>query len=252
MSLKINGIEPTEINVVKNGVTTKLDVVEVKQNNTITFVWFRQLDNPIIISAIYWVDSGGYPLNSIDVTIRNTDTRAVDCFIMAYDYDDVARNSAAVSIGAGETITYSMDIDSMDDEGSDIEWDGGQVGVYFEYEDDYGNVLTTDDVYKSLTKQTKVYGKLSAPTSVYAEWRDGDRDDYFVVLHITNPNSVAVTAVWSCDGIQKEGEFTVPANRTNYSYTIAIQETTQGEGELDGRVYFSASGYTNSDTVYFD
>lgn len=93
--------------------------------------------------------------------------------------------------------------------------------------------------------------KLIAPLNLSVEWRDGDRDDYFVVMTITNPNNVDVTANWSSDAAQKTGTFNVSANSTT-SDTIIIAETDQDQGSLDGDVYFSAEGYSDSNSVTFN
>ena len=92
---------------------------------------------------------------------------------------------------------------------------------------------------------------LLKPTNVSVSWKDGDRNDYFVDMTITNPNNVDVTANWNSGGAQKTGTFDVRANSTT-SYTIIIAETDQDRGNLDGDVYFSADGYSNSDIVTFN
>lgn len=92
---------------------------------------------------------------------------------------------------------------------------------------------------------------LLKPTNVSVSWKDGDRNDYFVDMTITNPNNVDVTANWDSVAAQKTGTFDVRANSTT-SYTIIIAETDQDRGNLDGSVYFSASGYADSDTTVFN
>ena len=92
---------------------------------------------------------------------------------------------------------------------------------------------------------------LLKPTNVSIQWKDGDRNDYFVDMTITNPNNVDVTANWNSGGAQKTGTFEVRANST-MTDTIIIAETDQDRGNLDGDVYFSADGYSNSDIVTFN
>lgn len=91
---------------------------------------------------------------------------------------------------------------------------------------------------------------LLKPTNVSVSWKDGDKNDFIITLRCTNPNNVAVTANWGSAVLQQTGSFSVDANSSNY--TTIVAETDQDRGNLDGYVYFSASGYADSDTVTFN
>ena len=91
---------------------------------------------------------------------------------------------------------------------------------------------------------------LLKPTSVSVSWKDGDRNNFIITLRCTNPNNVAVTANWGSAVLQQTDSFSVDANSSGY--TTIVAETDQDRGNLDGYVYFSASGYADSDTVTFN
>ena len=102
----------------------------------------------------------------------------------------------------------------------------------------------------NFTYEEKVYGKLLKPTNVSVSWMEGDRNDFIITLRCTNPNNVAVTANWGSAVLLKTGSFSVDANSSDY--TTIVAETDQDRGNLDGYVYFSASGYADSDTTAFN
>ena len=70
-------------------------------------------------------------------------------------------------------------------------------------------------------------------------------------MTVTNPNDVAVTANWDSLAARKFGTFSVGASSTETD-DLFWAETNQDQNSLDGRVYFSASGFEDSATVGFD
>lgn len=207
------------------------------------------LKKPTNVEAIYWVEPDGTtPLYQVDVSLYNSNISVLTCYIIAYDATNVARDSVSFSIGAISSAKKQLNISSVDEEGSQIDWDGGNVWVYFEYK----NGTKSDGVEAGFVKKIKTVGTLKSPTNIAITWNeDNDRGGYFVRMTVTNPNDVAVTANWGSFTAQKTGTFSIGASSTETADLFWI-ETNQDENNLDGSVYFSASGYENSATVGFD
>lgn len=215
-----------------------------KQHDLLTAI-----KKPTNVEAIYWVEPDGTtPLYQVDVSVYNSNISVLTCYIIAYDSTNVARDSVSFSIGAISSAKKQLNISSTDEEGSQIDWDGGTVWVYFEYK----NGTKSDGVEVGFIKKIKTYGTLKSPTNVAIKWKeDSSRGGYFVEMTVTNPNDVAVTANWDSYAAAKTGTFSVGASSTETS-DLFWAETNQDQNNLDGRVYFSASGFEDSATVGFD
>lgn len=215
-----------------------------KQHDLLTAI-----KKPTNVEAIYWVEPDGTtPLYQVDVSVYNSNISVLTCYIIAYDSTNVARDSVSFSIGAISSAKKQLNISSTDEEGSQIDWDGGTVWVYFEYK----NVTKSDGVEVGFIKKIKTYGTLKSPTNVVIKWKeDSFRGGYFVEMTVTNPNDVAVTSNWDSYAAAKTGTFSVGASSTETS-DLFWAETNQDQNNLDGRVYFSASGFEDSATVGFD
>lgn len=244
MALKIGTVSVSNIVVKRLSVSSTVNLVYVKQGNTTTTVFVKQ---PTINSAKCWIDSSGSLLYSATVTVKNPCDKALTCYILAYDSLGVVRDTVSFSINAKTTISHDIGLSSTDGDGSAVSWGNSSVVAYLEDTNGCESLRTESN----FTYEEKVYGKLLKPTNVSVSWKDGDRNGYFVDMTITNPNNVDVTANWNSGGAQKTGTFDVRANSTT-SYTIIIAETDQDRGNLDGDVYFSASGYADSDIVIFN
>lgn len=215
-----------------------------KQHDLLTTI-----KKPTNVEAIYWVEPDGTtPLYQVDVSVYNSNISVLTCYIIAYDSTNVARDSVSFSIGAISSAKKQLNISSTDEDGSQIDWDGGTVWVYFEYK----NGTKSDGVEVGFVKKIKTYGTLKSPTNVAITWQeDSFRGGYFVRMTVTNPNDVAVTANWDSYAAAKTGTFSVGASSTE-TYDLFWAETNQDQNSLDGRVYFSASGFEDSATVGFD
>lgn len=215
-----------------------------KQHDLLTTI-----KKPTNVEAIYWVEPDGTtPLYQVDVSVYNSNISVLTCYIIAYDSTNVARDSVSFSIGAISSAKKQLNISSTDEAGSQIDWDGGTVWVYFEYK----NGTKSDGVEVGFIKKIKTYGTLKSPTNVAIKWKeDFSRGGYFVEMTVTNPNDVAVTANWDSYAAAKTGTFSVGASSTETS-DLFWAETNQDQNNLDGRVYFSASGFEDSATVGFD
>lgn len=244
MALKIGATSVSDIIVKKSSASSTVNLVYVKQGNVTTTVFVKQ---PVINSAKCWITSSGEPLYSATVTITNSCDKALTCYILALDSLDTVRDTVSFSINAKTTMPHDISLSSVDSEGSEIMWNSGSVIAYLEDT----NGCESLHIKSDFTHEEKIYGKLIAPTNISIQWRDGGRNDYSVFMTITNPNNVDVTANWDSGAAQKWGTFEVSANSTT-THGIFIAETNQDQGNLDGHVFFSASGYTDSDTVGFD
>ena len=243
MSLKIGTTSVSNITVKQSSVSSAVNLVYVKQGNTTTTVFVKQ---PTINSAKCWTNSSGNLLYSATVTVTNPCDKALTCYILAYDSLGVVRDTVSFSINAKTTISHDIGLSSTDGDGSAVSWGNSSVVAYVEDANGCESLRTESN----FTYEEKVYGKLLKPTNVSVSWMEGDRNDFIITLRCTNPNNVAVTANWGSVVLQKTGSFSVDANSSDY--TTIVAETDQDRGNLDGDVYFSASGYADSDTTAFN
>lgn len=90
--------------------------------------------------------------------------------------------------------------------------------------------------------------QLEAPASVSAMWDyNADTSRYELLLTLTNNNSTSVTAHCSAQGAtQTVTSFTVSANATTTNMYLGYNTDTE---QADVSVYFSATGYADSDSV---
>ena len=243
MSLKIGTTSVSNITVKQSSVSSAVNLVYVKQGNTTTTVFVKQ---PTINSAKCWTNSSGNLLYSATVTVTNPCDKALTCYILAYDSLGVVRDTVSFSINAKTTMSHDIGLSSTDGDGSAVSWGNSSVVAYLEDANGCESLRTESN----FTYEEKVYGKLLKPTNVSVSWMEGDRNDFIITLRCTNPNNVAVTANWGSVVLQKTGSFSVDANSSDY--TTIVAETDQDRGNLDGDVYFSADGYSNSDIVTFN
>ena len=243
MSLKIGTTSVSNITVKQSSVSSAVNLVYVKQGNTITTVFVKQ---PAINSAKCWTNSSGDLLYSATVTVTNPCDKALTCYILAHDSLGVVRDTVSFSINAKTTISHDIGLSSTDGDGSAVSWGNSSVVAYLEDANGCESLRTESN----FTYEEKVYGKLLKPTNVSVSWMEGDRNDFIITLRCTNPNNVAVTANWGSAVLLKTGSFSVDANSSDY--TTIVAETDQDRGNLDGYVYFSASGYADSDTTAFN
>ena len=243
MSLKIGTTSVSNITVKQSSVSSAVNLVYVKQGNTTTTVFVKQ---PAINSAKCWTNSSGDLLYSATVTVTNPCDKALTCYILAYDSLGVVRDTVSFSINAKTTMSHDIGLSSTDGDGSAVSWGNSSVVAYLEDANGCESLRTESN----FTYEEKVYGKLLKPTNVSVSWTEGDRNDFIVTLRCTNPNNVAVTANWGSVVLQQTGSFSVDANSSGY--TTIVAETDQDRGNLDGYVYFSASGYADSDTTVFN
>ena len=243
MSLKIGTTSVSNITVKQSSVSSAVNLVYVKQGNTTTTVFVKQ---PTINSAKCWTNSSGNLLYSATVTVTNPCDKALTCYILAYDSLGVVRDTVSFSINAKTTMSHDIGLSSTDGDGSAVSWGNSSVVAYLEDTNGCESLRTESE----FTYEEKVYGKLLKPTNVSVSWVEGDRNDFIITLRCTNPNNVAVTANWSSVVLQKTGSFSVDANSSDY--TTIVAETDQDRGNLDGDVYFSASGYADSDRTFFN
>ena len=243
MSLKIGTTSVSNITVKQSSVSSAVNLVYVKQGNTTTTVFVKQ---PTINSAKCWTNSSGNLLYSATVTVTNPCDKALTCYILAYDSLGVVRDTVSFSINAKTTMSHDIGLSSTDGDGSAVSWGNSSVVAYLEDANGCESLRTESN----FTYEEKVYGKLLKPTNVSVSWVEGDRNDFIITLRCTNPNNVAVTANWGSVVLQKTGSFSVDANSSDY--TTIVAETDQDRGNLDGDVYFSASGYADSDRTFFN
>ena len=243
MALIIGTTSVSNITVKQSFVNSAVNLVYVKQGDTTPTVFVKQ---PAINSAKCWTNSSGDLLYSATVTVTNPCDKALTCYILAYDSLGVVRDTVNFSIDAKTTMSHDIGLSSTDGDGSAVSWGNSSVVAYLEDANGCESLRTESN----FTYEEKVYGKLLKPTNVSVSWTEGDRNDFIVTLRCTNPNNVAVTANWGSAVLQKTDSFSVDANSSNY--TTIVAETDQDRGNLDGYVYFSASGYADSDTVTFN
>lgn len=243
MALLVGTTSVSNVIVKKSSVSSTVNLVYVKQGNTTTTVFVKQ---PTINSAKCWTNSSGDLLYSATVTVTNPCDKALTCYILAHDSLGVVRDTVSFSINAKTTMSHDIGLSSTDGDGSAVSWGNSSVVAYLEDTNGCESLRTESD----FTYEEKVYGKLLKPTNVSVSWVEGDRDDFIITLRCTNPNNVAVTAHWDSYALQKTGSFSVDANSSDY--TTIVADTDQDRGNLDGSVYFSASGYTDSDMAVFN
>lgn len=243
MALKIGSTSVSNVIVKKSSVSSAVNLVYVKQGNTTTTVFVKQ---PAINSAKCWTDSSGGLLYSATVTVTNPCDKALTCYILARDSLGVIRDTVSFSINAKTTMSHDIGLSSTDGDGSAVSWGDSSVVAYLEDTNGCESLRTESN----FTYEEKVYGKLLKPTNVSVSWVEGDRNDFIITLRCTNPNNVAVTANWDSFALQKSGSFSVDANSSDY--TTIVAETDQDRGNLDGDMYFSASGYADSDRTFFN
>lgn len=172
--------------------------------------------------------------------------KALTCYLLAKDDTDVVRDAVSFNIGSNQTLSKDMGLSSADEDGSEISWSNGSVVAYLEDTNNCESIR----VESLFTYEEKVYDKLSQPTNVSVSWVEGDRDDFIITLRCTNPNNIAVTAHWDSYALRKTGTFNVDAKSSNY--TTIVADTDQDRGNLDGEIYFSASGHTDSNMTVFN
>lgn len=243
MALKIGTVSVSNVIVKKSSISSTVNLVYVKQGNTTTTVFVKQ---PTINSAKCWIDSSGSLLYSATVTVKNPCDKALTCYILARDSLGVVRDTVSFSINAKTTMSHDIGLSSTDGDGSAVSWGDSSVVAYLEDTNGCESLRTESN----FTYEEKVYGTLLKPTNVSVSWKEGDRNDFIITLRCTNPNNVAVTAHWDSAMLQKAGKFDVSANSSDY--TTIVADTDQDRGNLDGSVYFSASGYADSDIVKFN
>lgn len=243
MALLVGTTSVSNVIVKKSSVSSTVNLVYVKQGNTTTTVFVKQ---PTINSAKCWTDSSGNLLYSATVTVTNPCDKALTCYILARDSLGVIRDTVSFSINARTTMSHDIGLSSTDGDGSAVSWGDSSVITYLEDTNGCESLRTESD----FTYEEKVYGKLLAPTNVSVSWVEGDRDDFIITLRCTNPNNIAVTAHWNSDALRKTGTFNVDAKSSDY--TTIVADTDQDRGNLDGEIYFSASGHTDSNMTVFN